>query len=333
MQLSRFATSRRTKRADGEMGSAKRSSRWPSVLLVNGDSLDADGYGGYGGFRVPGTQTVIRHIDDIAFKVTPTATRVYETLGGRDLADFDLVHVVSHPLPTGMLLSAIADHLEGRGRPMANMAGIGAPTRLMQMIRLARSGVCVPRTVYLAPQNMAESYGDLVEQLGYPFLLTRLVSHRPEGERLIGGEQEFAEGCLDPVPVVAQEHIPNRGLYRLLVMGGNVVHATSTRPSYHGIADGARPAEQLEHVQNLDPRAIQAAVEAAEAMGYETSAVLLAQHSLKRTWHVLEAHYSTNLGDGAFPALEIAAYYTYLRRHLTTRPRTHPHPRRGTLDK
>ena len=326
MQLSRFAASRRTKGADTARPRLQSQTRRPSVLLVNGDSLEADGRRE---FRVSGTQTMFCHIDDIAFQVTPTATRVYETLGGRDLADFDLVHVVSHPLPTGMLLSAIAEHLRGRGRPTTNMAGFSAPTRLVQMIRLARSGICVPRTIYLAPQNLAGSYAELVEELGYPFLLTRLVSHRAEEERLIGGEQEFADACLDPIPVLAQEHIPNRGLYRLLVLGGSVVHATSMRPIYHGIASGARPPEQLEHVQDLDPRAIRTAIQAAEAMGYETSAVLLAQHPLHRTWHVLEAHYNTNLGDGAFPALEIAAYYTYLRRNLTTRSRTQPHTRRG----
>jgi len=327
--LSRFAAALRARKA-AEAGREPQSPPpRPSVLLINGDSLEADGQGA---FRVPGVQAVIRHIDHIACQVKPTATRVYETLGGRDLADFDLIHVVSHQLPTGMLLSAIAEHLDAHRRPLMNMADVGAPTRLMQMMRLARSGICVPRTVYLAPKKLAGSYAELVAELGSPFLLSRLVSYRAEAERLIGGEQEFADACRDSSPMVAQEYVPNRAVHRLLVLGGTVAHATSARTAYGpGADETSGPPDQLSNVRDLDPRAVRTAVLAAEAMEYEMSAVLLVQHSETQTWHVLDVQYSTGIGSGPFPEIEIAAYSTYLRRKLDTRSSFDPRASRGAL--
>jgi len=305
----------RAKKDDEARRRSPSPARRPSVLLVNGDSLEARGYDE---FRIPDVLTVIRQMDDISFQVTPTATRAYEIVGGRDLADFDLVHVVSHPLPSETLLSAVAEHLAGHRRPLTDMVGIGAPSRLMQMMRLARSGICVPRTFYMAPQRLAESYAELVEDLGYPFLLTRLVSYGADGEWLIDGEEAFIAACWDPDLVMAQEYVPNRGLHRLLVLGGNVVHATSVRSAYHGSGAGetARPRDQLSDVRDLDPKAVRTAVLAAEAMGYEMSAVLLVQHSVSGTWYVLEVQYSTGIGSGSFPEPEINAYSLYLRRNL-----------------
>jgi hypothetical protein len=63
---------------------------------------------------------------------------VYETVEGRDLSDFGLIHVAAYPAPTATLVNAIAAYLEHWKVRGINLAGIGAPTNLLHYVLLAR---------------------------------------------------------------------------------------------------------------------------------------------------------------------------------------------------
>lgn len=299
----------------------KAPARTPTVLIVNGAALHARSGDGLGPLAHAGqTQTVFRSIDEIACRIEPGAARVYETVTGRDLAEFDLVQVLSHPRPTGALLSTIADHLAHHGRPATNMAGIGTPTRILQTMRLARAGVPVPVTVYLPEAALWDAYPALARTLGEPFLLTALGSFRAGEEWLIDSAAGLT-GALARArrTVMAQQFIPNQGVYRMLVMGDRVTLATGPRDLADRRAhEISRDPDQLLDLGTLDPDASRTAVRAAQVMGYEICAVLMIRHMLERTWHVIEAHFSPEIGAGPHPGLEIERYAAYLERRLSS---------------
>lgn len=264
--------------------------------------------------------TVFRSIDEIGCTIDDGTSSVYETVTGRDLSEFDLVQVLSHPRPTGALLSTLADHLSHHGRPVTNMAGIGAPTRLLQMVRLARGRVPVPRTVYLPVEHMRGVHEQLAALLGAPYILTTLGTFRADREWLIDGSATLAQTLAEAeAGVMAQQFIPSQGIHRILVMGGRAVLATG--PSDLGDRDAdeiSRYPDQVLDLETFDPEAQRLAVRAAEAMGYDICAVLMIRHMLERTWHVIEAHFSPAIGSGPHPGFEIEAYTTYLERRLRT---------------
>lgn len=51
-------------------------------------------------------------------------------------------------------------------------------------------------------------------------------------------------------------------------------------------------------------------------MGYEICAVLMIRHMLDHTRHVIEAHFSPEIGAGPHPGLEVERYAAYLQRRL-----------------
>lgn len=264
----------------------------------------------------PRAGTVFRSIDEIGCTIDAGTSSMYETVTGRDVSEFDLVQVLSHPRPTGALLSTLADHLSHHGRPVTNMVGIGAPTRLLQMARLARSGVPVPRTVYLSVEHLRGVHEQMAAMLGAPYILTTLGTFRADREQLIDGsaalERVLAEADLG---VMAQQFIPSQGIYRILVMGGRAVLAMGPSDlGDRGADEISRYPDQVLDLETFDPEARRLAARAAQAMGYDICAVLMVRHMLERTWHVIEAHFSPAIGSGPHPGFEIEAYTTYLER-------------------
>jgi glutathione synthase/RimK-type ligase-like ATP-grasp enzyme len=296
----------------------------PSTLILNGAALqshlepDAS--------MLARGEAVFRSIGEIGCCIGPDSTRVYEIVSGRDISEFDLVEVLSHPRPTGALLSTIAEHLTHHARPVVNMVGIGAPTRILQMMRLARCGVPVPRTVYLSPGYMPDAHDQLVAALGSPYIVTTLGSFRADQEWLIDSAAGLAGALAEArSSVMAQQFIPNQGVYRMLVMGDRVGLATGPRALGDRDAhEVSRDPDELLDLGALEPDAQHLAVRAAQAMGYEICAVLMTRHMLDRTWRVIEAHFSPAIGTGTHPSLEIEAYAAYLNRRLETSHATWP---------
>jgi glutathione synthase/RimK-type ligase-like ATP-grasp enzyme len=294
------------------------------VLLLNAHALASNSEGSPT-LCVDGVDTTFRTVEELGFAIETGSVMVYETVNGRDLADFNLVQVLAYPRPTGTLLSGITDYLDSQGVPCIGVAGVGAPTKLQQCIRFALAGLPVPVTIYLAPALLVDSYSTVVDKLGLPFILKALSTSGGRYNYLIASEHDFARQTADlrrlGVQFLVQELIPNFSTVRLLVLGGDVnlaihrtcrsgTHLTNTAQGGHAV---------LLSPSNVDPTARKLATQAAGLVDCDIAGVNLIQHWASRRWYVLEANPTPAIGTGAFVEDKMRAYSSYLTRRLTER--------------
>jgi glutathione synthase/RimK-type ligase-like ATP-grasp enzyme len=303
----------------------------PTALIVNGAAL-APALAAAGGVDV-----VFRSIDELSVSIENSTVTIAETVSGRDLRDFGLVHMASYPRPTAALISAIVAYLEHHRVPAVNMAGIGVPTKLVQYVRFGLAGLPVPPTVYLARDALMESFPALAQRLDLPFVLKALSASGGRYNYLVGDERQFV-GCLrdherPELNFLAQRFVPNDTTYRLLVLGGMVgavirrtwargTHLTNTAQGGYGA---------LVDPEQVEPSAVRLGLHAASLMGSEVAGVNLMQDWTTGEWYVLGTDTNPALTTGVFVAEKLTAYSSYLRRRLGNASgdgdRSHRYPR------
>jgi glutathione synthase/RimK-type ligase-like ATP-grasp enzyme len=294
---------------------------WRPVLVLNGQGL-----GEHAAFAAEllaaGVEVIFRGIDEVAVDIGPGGARIRETVGGRDLADFGSVQVLSHPRPTATLLNALADYLVTRGIHTVNVAGIGAPTKLFKYVRLADRGLPLPSTVYLPPRLLVDSYPDLAAKLDLPFVLKTVTGGARGRTYVVTSEDAFVEKLRDErharLCFLAQEFVPPGGSYFLLVMGGRVSLALRAR--------GGKDADVLDRpdwqdATLVDPGGLETAVrdtaaQAAASLEYDIAGVRLVRHWTTGQWRVLDISPSPAISSGAYVADKVSAYSSYLRERL-----------------
>ena len=307
-----------------------RAARTPrrSALILNGaalaeakDQLDADEF-----------EVVFRSIDELAFTIEAGAVGVHETVTGRNLADFAFVQVASFPSPTGTLLNAVADYLRHHGVDAVNAEGIGAPTRLLQYVRLAQAGIPVPASRYLPPRLLATAYPALADQFGLPFILTPVRGGTGRRDLLISDEPGFAEllRTASHAHFLAREFVPADATYHLLVLGQEVPIVMR-----HGIriSECCLPSfPQRDQVSLIDAATFSAgarilAVQAASLMGLDVAGVHMVRHWTTGEWYLLAASATPPFSAGAFAPDKVSAYTAYLQRKLGAATGQNRHPR------
>ncbi|MGW2564313.1 ATP-grasp domain-containing protein [Streptomyces sp. NPDC001514] len=307
------------------MADPEEVNRRRDLLVVNGEVFQA-GCAVSAGLELGDEVTpVFRGIEDIAFSVETGRTRVYETVGSRDLAEFGLVQIASYPRPTATLLGCISAYLKHRRRPAVNAAAVNAPTKLYQLMVLAQDGLPVPATVHLPRRLLNDSFEDLANRLGLPFVLKAMNTGGGRLNFLIETEIDFLRYVEDPahakVAFLAQQFIPHNGTFRTLVFGRDVpilMHRCSTDGSHLTNTEQGGHATLFD-VETFEPDVLRMAVRAAELMECEIAGVNLVQDRLTRQWYVLEVSSSPAIGTGAFVEQKTRAYSAYLRSKLLTR--------------
>ncbi|MGW7368831.1 ATP-grasp domain-containing protein [Streptomyces sp. NPDC054841] len=291
------------------------------LLVINGEVFQPD-YALSAGLDLGSIKTFFCGIGDIAFSVETERTRVYETVGGRDLADFGLIQVAAYPRPTATLLSSISAYLTHKHRPPINAAAISAPTKLYQLMVLAQNGLPVPSSLYLPRHLLDRSFEDVAEGLGLPFVLKAMNGSGGRLNYLIETKVDFLRHVLDPahakVGFLAQRFIANNGVFRILVLGGEapiVMHRCNTDGTHLANTEQGGHATLFE-TETFEPRVIEMAVRAAELMGCDIAGVNVVQDRHTRQWHFLEVTSSPAIGSGAFAAEKTRAYSSYLRTRL-----------------
>ncbi|MET8537666.1 hypothetical protein ABZV67_39410 [Streptomyces sp. NPDC005065] len=294
------------------------------LLVINGEVFQPE-YAVTAGLDLGDEfKTFFCGIEDIAFSVETGRTLVYETIGGRDLAEFGLVQIASYPRPTATLLGPISAHLEHRQRPPVNAAAISAPTKLYQLMVLAQEGLPIPTTLYLPRRLLNGSFTDLADRLGLPFILKAMNAGGGRLNFLIETEIDFLRYVEDPVHAkiafLAQQFIPNNGTFRTLVFDRDVpivMHRCSTDGSHLANTEQGGHATLFD-VENFETDVLGMTVRAVELMGCEVAGVNLVQDRHTRQWYLLEVSSSPAIGTGAFAEQKTRAYSAYLRSKLST---------------
>lgn len=292
-----------------------RSARGKPALVINGDPLAASDMSS-------DVDIVCRDVDELAFQIETGWVSITETVHGRDLTDFGLVQVMGFPRPTGVLVNVVAEYLDRHRVPAVNLAGIGVPSRLLQYVRFAMAGLPVPRTFYLAPRTLVDSYAMLADELDLPFMLRSLGTGRRQRSFLIGSEMDLRER-LRKLPssaesLLAQQLIPADETYRLLVLGGGV--RLVMRSAWTVTADPDETATgggtALISAVELDPVARRMAAAAADLVGSEVVAIDLLQHWRTREWYIVSADPNPAIASGPFTAAKMSVFRDYLRERL-----------------
>jgi hypothetical protein len=299
-------------------GAASRPAR--SVLILNGAALAEQAHTGQ--LRAEGVEAVFRNIDELAMVIDTGGVRIYETVDGRDLADFGLIQAASYPPPTATLLNAIAAYLDYQKVRSANIAGIGAPTKLLQYVCLAQAGLAVPATRYLPTPLLRCAYPILADTLGQPFVLKSLRPSRGPSS-LITSQSAFAArlGSVDDTCAIflAQEFIPTDTTLRLFVFG----HQASVTVQRNCL--GMNPAlrgptfNPSANATAVDPAAQRLAARAAAVMGFDIASVDLARHWTTGRWYVLEVSATPPICTGDLATDKLRAYSSYLQRRTRQR--------------
>jgi glutathione synthase/RimK-type ligase-like ATP-grasp enzyme len=299
-----------------------RSQASRDLLMINGDTFQPE-HGESTTLKLRDVNTVFRGIGEIAFSIEPGQTRVYETVSGRDLAEFALIQVIAYPRPTATLLSAISSYLRHHGRPELDETGISAPTKLYQLMTLAQNGLPVPATVYLPGRLLRSSFATIADRLGLPFVLKTMHGSGGRLNFLINTEADFERLTGDPahgqVAFLAQQFVANNGTFRILVFGRDiriVMHRCNT--------DGTHltNTERGSHATLFEPESFDAGVMAMVAratslMRCEVAGVNVVQDRHTQQWYLLEVNCAPAIGSGMFAAQKTRAYAEYLQSRLS----------------
>jgi glutathione synthase/RimK-type ligase-like ATP-grasp enzyme len=292
------------------------------LLVINGAVFQADH--SPGPLRLNDDSKVLFcGVDDIGFVIETGRTRVYETVSGRDLADFGLIQVASYPRPTAVLLSSISAYLEHRRRPAVNAAGISAPTKLYQLMTLAQGDLPVPPTIYLSRKLLHDSLPEIADGLGMPFVVKAISASGGRLNFLIESEVDFL-WCVENAEhqntaFLAQQFIPNNGTFRILMFGGEphiIMHRCSTNGSHLTNTEQGGHATLFD-VDSFDAEALEMSSRAARLMKCEVAGINMVQHKETRQWYFLEVTSSPAIATGAFAEEKISAYSSYLRKKLS----------------
>ncbi|MEU4173191.1 hypothetical protein AB0F46_40900 [Streptomyces sp. NPDC026665] len=291
------------------------------LLVINGEAFHSGPAVGTR-LELDEAEVFFCSIEDIRFDVQTGLTRVCEATSERDLAEFGLIHVAAYRRPTATLLSSITAYLEHRQRPAVHAAAISAPTKLYQLMVLAQNDLPVPTTVHMSRMLLSNSFAEVADRLGMPFVLKAVNASGGRMNFLIETEVDFLRYVEDPalaeVAFLAQEFIPNNGTFRALVFGKDVpivmhrcntdgTHLTNTERGGHAT---------LFDVGTFDSEVLVMAVRAVELMGCGIAGVNLVQHRQTSRWYLLEVNSSPAIGTGAFAEEKTAAYSSYLRSKL-----------------
>jgi glutathione synthase/RimK-type ligase-like ATP-grasp enzyme len=217
----------------------------------------------------------------------------------------------------------VAAYLLHQGVEAVNMEDIGAPTRLLQYVRFAQAGIPVPAARYLPPRLLEDSYPDLADQLGLPFILTALRGGGGRQDFLVVDGSSFAarlhaDGQARAV-FLAREFIPADDSHHLLVMGGQV-RIVVRKPLRLDLTsppdDSAEKHAALIDPVTFDPCAQRLAIQAASLMGCDVADTEIARHCATGEWYVLNTKTSPAISGGDFGAEKLGAYTAYLERKL-----------------
>ncbi|MDB5171182.1 MAG: hypothetical protein JWO35_876 [Candidatus Saccharibacteria bacterium] len=260
------------------------------------------------------------------FTIDGKNTRVRNTIGGKDIADYSFTFFKNHH--SREFSWSAAEYLQFRGRPFADteftryMSG----SKLSEYTRLACFGLNVPLTFCAKTPILKDKFADISKRLGLPFVLKEFKSDKGKFNYLIQAKKDF-ETILKEAPkdhiYIAQKYIPNDGFYRLYIMGKEMSLAIwrSSVPHENPLKGhlnkpkGSANAKNIE-LDNVPGEAQDLALRAADCMNRQIAGVDLVQDKNTGVWYILEVNNDPQIRSGSFVAEKAAMVAKYFEAEL-----------------
>lgn len=261
--------------------------------------------------------------EDLRFDIGDHGEKITVINGERDIADFDLVYFKATTGNVDVAASA-AQYLNQRGVSFIDKAvkDFSDASKLFQYVMLSRSDLAIPRSIFMLPKRMAQSYDYLAGQLGLPFVLKDVHGSNGKQNYLVTDEASFREACRQSVDqgvrCIAQAFIPNDGDYRVLIFGGKVelvVHRRAAADTH--LNNTSKGGEATLVSADKLPAAIRSAcILAARLLGRQVAGVDIVQDKKTGLWYCFEVNEAPQLASGCFTTEKHRAFTNYLERRL-----------------
>jgi glutathione synthase/RimK-type ligase-like ATP-grasp enzyme len=241
-----------------------------------------------------------------------------------DVASFDLVYFKNYA-KYGDLATTIANYLNKRGVKFVDKASLvnNINSKIYQYVLLCDNGVRVPDTIFIYRPRLKESYAQLSNSLGLPFVLKDIHGNKGKFNFLINDIGDFDKAVNQSselnINLLAQRYIANEGDYRLLVFKDKV-----------SLAIYRKRVDNLTHLNNISQGGLyikttleelpsnvkQSSVRAADILDRQVAGVDMVRDSINGNWYCLEVNEGPQLSSGVLLNEKQLAVATFLESYL-----------------
>jgi glutathione synthase/RimK-type ligase-like ATP-grasp enzyme len=250
-------------------------------------------------------------LTSLIFDISNEGCSVTDSRSGKDVASYDMVVIrnVGKTLELGITLAHYLrmkkvdftdSYLEMRGSGKLSCA----------ILRL-REGLPTPRTVVAKPKLLGE-YIRTAKPFEYPFILKADNGKKGRNNYLVKDQAELDQILNDNLNIqfVAQEHIPNNGDFRALVLNDEIslvierkaAEGTHLSNTSQGGSANLFDAVNFSHQVRTD------IIKSAQVEGLQVAGVDIMFDNRTGKHYFLEVNRAPQIGTGAFANQKIAAY-------------------------
>lgn len=274
------------------------------ILILLGDkpNHESEGYKTYEGLQslAKDNYVAVRY-RDVEFFMSSGGVEV--TANGVPLSKYDLVYIRDfHGYEPER--NTVADYCRHKHIVFINSdtATSQKISKLAQYMTFAFAGVPFPKSVYAHTTHLADA---AEKSLSYPIVVKSILAKSGNDNYLIASRQELDKllASRPDVKFIAQEAIPNRGDYRVIVLGDNVscVYQRVAREGDHrnNVSQGGD--KRYLNVDDVDDAIKRSAIAAAQSVDRDICGVDVMIDERNGAPLVLEANF--NFGIRAVPGV------------------------------
>lgn len=264
-----------------------------------------------------------RSFNELLAIASGDGVRVIETIGGRDIASYDLVYFKTHRRNYEFAIAA-AEYLEHRHVRFIDteLAKHTAYDKLTEMIRLALNHLPIPETFCASSEVLISMSEEIVAQIGEPFVCKEINADRGKQNYLLQTSAELRDVLRQTQPgerYMVQRYVPNDGYLRALVLGPEVallvgrhaVRTTDSRKAHLNNPAGGANAYLVESGEEPD-EARGLALAAARLMRRQVAGVDLLCDKNNGQWYILEVNAAPQIRSGSFPDRKAEAFAKFI---------------------
>lgn len=260
---------------------------------------------------------------DLAYWIEPGNVKVYETISGRDIADFDLVYFKTHRNNYEFAIAA-AEYLKFHHVQFVDeeLRAYVAYDKLAEAMHLVLHDIPVPFMVSGSQRVIQSQAQEIIDRIGSPFVFKEINADRSRSNYLLHTAKEVEDVLASAQPsdiFMLQKYIKNDGYMRILIFGSEpavvikrkAVGNDDPRKQHLNTPAGGANAQLLKGGQVSDD-VCRLAAWAAKVMHRQVAGVDLIQDKQTGEWLVLEVNTAPQIRTGAFVEAKSKAFAKFI---------------------
>jgi glutathione synthase/RimK-type ligase-like ATP-grasp enzyme len=269
------------------------------------------------------TEFTTRGYKELSFWIEPGNVKIFETVTGRDIADFDLVYFKTHRRNYEFAIAA-AEYLKFHHVHFIDeeLRAYIAYDKLAEAMQLVLHDVPVPFSVCGSQQVIKAQAQEIVDRIGSPFVFKEINEDRSRNNYFLHTVADINEVLHEAQPTdifMLQKYIENDGYMRVLIFGSEpavmikrvAVTNDDPRKQHLNTPAGGANAQLLADDQAPDD-VCRLATWAAKVMHRQVAGVDLIQDKETGEWLVLEVNTAPQIRSGTFVDVKSRAFAKFI---------------------